>query len=89
MASAIDGARTRRELNVNSEIYDYYSLAAAEAMGLAGVSRLPYSLKVVLENVLRQHAEGTLTTARHRRRGGLARTRAAQSAKSPSSRRAC
>ena len=42
--------------------YDYYSLAAAEAMGLTGVARLPYTLKVVLENLLRQHAEGTATT---------------------------
>ena len=50
----IDGRATRRALN--REI-DYYSLEAAEALGLAGVSRLPCSLKVVLENVLRQHAE--------------------------------
>ena len=37
--------------------FEYYSLKA-EALGLAGVSRLPCSLKMVLENVLRQHAEG-------------------------------
>ena len=30
-------------------------------MGLAGIARLPYTLKVVLENLLRQHAEGTAT----------------------------
>ncbi|MEO8441451.1 MAG: aconitate hydratase AcnA, partial [Betaproteobacteria bacterium] len=59
MAGEIDGARTRRELKVNGEAYDYYSLTAAEAMGLAGVARLPYTLKVVLENLLRQNAEGT------------------------------
>ena len=41
-----------------NEGVDFYSLEAAEALGLAGVSRLPCSLKVVLENVLRQHAEG-------------------------------
>jgi aconitate hydratase len=51
----IDGRATRRALN--SEL-DYYSLAAAEELGLAGVSRLPFSLKVLLENVLRQHGEG-------------------------------
>src|SRR3954467_2760783 len=50
----IDGRATRRALN--SE-FDYYSLRAAEELGLAGVSRLPFSLKVVLENVLRQHGE--------------------------------
>ena len=52
---SIDGRATRRALN---KALDYYSLEAAEALGLAGVSRLPCSLKVVLENVLRQHAEG-------------------------------
>ena len=54
----IAGGATRRELRVGDAVFDYYSLAAAEALGLAGVSRLPCSLKVVLENVLRQHAEG-------------------------------
>jgi len=38
---AIDGVQTKRALNINGEAYDYYSLAAAEAMGLAGVARLP------------------------------------------------
>jgi aconitate hydratase len=52
---SIDGRATRRALNGE---FHYYSLEAAEALGLAGVSRLPCSLKVVLENVLRQHAEG-------------------------------
>jgi aconitate hydratase len=52
---SIDGRATRRALDKEVE---YYSLEAAEALGLAGVSRLPCSLKVVLENVLRQHAEG-------------------------------
>ena len=61
MPGEIEGARTLRELNVNGERYDYYSLAAAAEMGLAGIARLPYTLKVVLENTLRQHAEGTAT----------------------------
>jgi aconitate hydratase len=51
----IDGRATRRALT--SELH-YYSLAVAEQLGLAGVSRLPFSLKVLLENVLRQHGEG-------------------------------
>jgi aconitate hydratase len=55
---SLDARATRRELRVGGTAYDYYSIAAAEALGLAGVSRLPCSLKVVLENVLRQHAEG-------------------------------
>src|SRR5438445_11934904 len=55
---SLDGRATRRELRVGGAAFDYYSLEAAQARGLAGVSRLPCSLKVVLENVLRQHAEG-------------------------------
>jgi aconitate hydratase len=55
---SVAGGATRRELRVGGAVFDYYSLAAAEALGLAGASRLPCSLKVVLENVLREHAEG-------------------------------
>ena len=84
---SIDGRATRRALN--SEAFDYYSLQAAEELGLAGVSRLPFSLKVVLENVLRQHARGPLGRRRHRRGGRMARARAAPSARSPSASRAC
>src|SRR5436305_2067508 len=55
---SIDARATRRDLRVGGSAFEYYSIAAAEDLGLAGVSRLPFSLKVVLENVLRQHAEG-------------------------------
>jgi hypothetical protein len=55
---SINGSATRRELRAGGRVFEYYSLAAAQELGLADVSRLPCSLKVVLENVLRQHAEG-------------------------------
>ncbi len=42
--------------------YVYYSLVEAEKNGLAGVSRLPFSLKVLLENLLR-HEDGRTVTA--------------------------
>jgi aconitate hydratase len=51
--ASIDSLKTRRTLSVDGTTYHYYSLAAAEAAGLAGVSRLPVSLKVLLENLLR------------------------------------
>src|SRR5438552_14654348 len=54
---SIDGRATRRELRAGGAAFEYYSIAAAEQLGLGGVSRLPFSLKIVLENVLRQHAE--------------------------------
>jgi aconitate hydratase len=54
----IDSAKTRRTLQTGGRAYDYYSLAAAAELGLRGAAELPFCLKVVLENLLRQHAEG-------------------------------
>ena len=48
-----DSLNTRRDLEVDGKTYAYYSLAAAEEAGLTGVSRLPVSMKVLLENLLR------------------------------------
>ena len=41
------------ELEVNGNNYKYYSLKKAELNGLEGISKLPKSLKVLLENLLR------------------------------------
>ena len=49
-----DSLKTRRELKVGDKTYAYYSLKAAEEAGLQGVSRLPASMKVLLENLLRK-----------------------------------
>ena len=51
--ASIDSLKTRRELAVGDKTYAYYSLAAAEEAGLTGISRLPISMKVLLENLLR------------------------------------
>jgi aconitate hydratase len=48
-----DTAKTRKTLKVGDKSYAYYSIAAAEAAGLGDFSKLPASLKVVLENMLR------------------------------------
>ena len=48
-----DTLNTRRSLNVGEKSYDYFSLDAASASGLGDISRLPFSLKVLLENLLR------------------------------------
>ena len=55
---SIDSGKTRREFTAGGRSFSCYSIAAAEEQGLKDVTRLPCSLKVVLENVLRQHAEG-------------------------------
>ncbi len=48
-----DSLNTRRTLTVGGRSYDYFSLEAAESAGLGEISRMPYSLKVLLENLLR------------------------------------
>jgi aconitate hydratase len=47
-----DSLKTRRTLTVDGKDYDYFSLEAAEAQ-IGDVKRLPFSLKVLLENLLR------------------------------------
>ena len=48
-----DSAKTLRELVVNGKSFFYYSLDAAEEAGMGNFAKLPASLKVVLENILR------------------------------------
>ncbi|WP_079211380.1 aconitate hydratase AcnA [Brucella pituitosa] len=51
--SNIDSFKSRKTLTVNGKDYVYYSLTEAEKNGLAGISKLPFSMKVLLENLLR------------------------------------
>jgi aconitate hydratase len=55
-----DTLKTRRTLTVGDKSYDYYSLEAAAAE-IGDVSRLPFSLKVLLENLLRYEDGRTVT----------------------------
>jgi aconitate hydratase len=48
-----DTLNTRRTLTIGDRSFEYFSLRAAEAAGLGDLSRLPFSLKVLLENLLR------------------------------------
>ena len=57
-----DTLKTRRTLNVGGKDHDYFSLAAGAEAGLGDVARLPYSLKVLLENLLRWEDGRTVTT---------------------------
>ncbi len=51
--TALDSFKARRSLKVGTRRFDYFSLKAAEKNGLGDISRLPFSLKVLLENLLR------------------------------------
>jgi len=57
-----DTLKTRTELQVGPKRYAYYSLAKAAAQ-LGDVSRLPFSMKVLLENLLRFEDGKTVTRA--------------------------
>jgi len=57
-----DTLNTRRTLTVGTREYDYFSLQAAEEAGIGDVSRLPKSLKVLLENMLRYEDGRTVST---------------------------
>src|SRR5262245_33567909 len=52
-ASHPDSFKCRKTLAGAGKTYEYFSLPDAEKNGLAGISRLPTSLKVLLENLLR------------------------------------
>jgi len=50
-----------KSLNINGKEYKYYSLPEAEKNGLKNISKLPKSLKVLLENLLRYEDDITVT----------------------------
>ena len=51
--TSLDSFRCCKTLQVGSKSYAYFSLPTAERNGLKGISRLPFSMKVLLENLLR------------------------------------
>lgn len=56
-----DMLETRRTFKIGKKQYHYFSIKAAEEKGLGDLSRLPFSLKIVLENLLR-HEDGETVT---------------------------
>ncbi len=65
--TSLDSFRCCKTLKVGSKTYAYYSLAAAEKNGLKGISRLPFSMKVLLENLLRHERNGSRPRPRNAR----------------------
>ena len=53
MTETSNSFNSKKTLTVGNKAYTIYSLADAEQNGLEGISKLPHSLKVVLENLLR------------------------------------
>ncbi|MGY6532733.1 aconitate hydratase AcnA [Glycocaulis sp.] len=61
--ASLDSFKCRREMSVDGKTYIYFDLKEAEKNGLSGVSKLPYTLKVLLENLLRFEDGRTVTKA--------------------------
>ncbi|MCY8034253.1 aconitate hydratase AcnA [Bacillus sonorensis] len=59
-----DAFQSRKTFSVQGKTYSYYSLKALEDQGIGKVSKLPYSIKVLLESVLRQ-VDGRVITEEH------------------------
>jgi len=64
MAFGQDSLNTRRQLQVGAHAYHYYSLNTLLEQGYSDIKRLPYSLKVLLENLLR-FEDGSSVTTQH------------------------
>src|SRR3990167_9816536 len=58
-----DSFNTKSELSVNNRIYHYFNLKKAEAQHFPGINRLPCSLKILFENLLRHEDNKTVFTA--------------------------
>jgi len=59
---SLDSFNCKRTLAIGSAEYSYFSLVEAEKNGLTGIAQLPYSMKVLLENLLRNE-DGRSVTA--------------------------
>ena len=59
---SLDSFNSKRTLTAGGNEYVYFSIDAAEHEGLGNVSRLPVSLKILLENLLRFEDALTVTT---------------------------
>jgi len=55
-----DSFKSLKKLKVDNKIYNIFSLKEAEKNGLQGISKLPKSIKVLLENLLRFEDEKTV-----------------------------
>jgi aconitate hydratase len=63
VSNSLDSFNCRRTLKVGDKDYTYFSLVEAEKNGLDGIAKLPFSMKVLLENLLRNEDGRSVTKA--------------------------
>lgn len=61
MSKSLDSFNCRRTLTAGGTEYAYFDLVEAEKNGLTGIAQLPYSMKVLLENLLRNEDGRSVT----------------------------
>ncbi|TPN69221.1 aconitate hydratase AcnA [Mesorhizobium sp. B1-1-1] len=61
MSKSLDSFNCRRTLKAGDAEYTYFDLVEAEKNGLSGIAQLPYSMKVLLENLLRNEDGRSVT----------------------------
>ena len=61
VSKSLDSFNCRRTLTAGGTEYTYYDLVEAEKNGLTGIAQLPYSMKVLLENLLRNEDGRSVT----------------------------
>jgi aconitate hydratase len=74
MAMSLDSFKTLRSFTVGGETIDYYSLPALEQAGFPHVARLPFSLKILLENLIRREDNGFVRADDIRALAGASKT---------------
>ncbi|MCA0983187.1 aconitate hydratase AcnA [Halobacillus yeomjeoni] len=52
---ASNAYNARKQFDLNGQTYNYYDLKALEDAGHGKISRLPFSIRILLESLLRQH----------------------------------
>ena len=80
---------TRTEIRAGGQTVQIYSLPALEKAGFSGVSRLPYSMKILLENLLRREDDAFVKADDIRALAEWNATARTSRRKSRSCRRAC
>ena len=61
MSKSVDSFKSRKTMKVGDAEFTYFSLKEAEKNGLTGISALPFSMKVLLENLLRNEDGQTVS----------------------------
>jgi F0F1-type ATP synthase membrane subunit b/b' len=61
--ASIDSFKARQTLEAGGKTYTYYSIPEAEKNGLASAAALPFSMKVILENLLRYEDDRSVKKA--------------------------